>query len=68
MEQQAVENVNTRIAKALIGRNVLRQENLDALMLELDGTENKGSLGANAILSVSLDCAKAAAKALQMPL
>lgn len=66
--QQAVENVNTRIAKALIGRNVLRQENLDALMLELDGTENKGSLGANAILSVSLVCAKAAAKALQMPL
>ena len=66
--QQAVENVNTRIAKALIGRNVLRQENLDALMLELDGTENKGSLGANAILSVSLACAKAAAEALQMPL
>ena len=66
--QQAVENVNTRIAKALIGRNVLRQENLDALMLELDGTENIGSLGANAILSVSLACAKAAAKALQMPL
>lgn len=66
--QQAVENVNTRIAKALIGRNVLRQENLDALMLELDGNENKGSLGANAILSVSLACAKAAAKALQMPL
>ncbi len=66
--QQALENVNTRIAKALIGRNVLRQENLDALMLELDGTENKGKLGANAILSVSLACAKAAAKALQMPL
>lgn len=66
--QQAVENVNTRIAKALVGRNVLRQENLDALMLELDGTENKGSLGANAILSVSLAGAKAAAKALQMPL
>lgn len=66
--QQAVENVNTRIAKALIGRNVLRQENLDALMLELDGTENKEKLGANAILSVSLACAKAAAKALQMPL
>lgn len=66
--QQAVENVNTRIAKTLIGRNVLRQENLDVLMLELDGTENKGSLGANAILSVSLACAKAAAKALQMPL
>lgn len=66
--QQAVENVNTRIAKALIGRNVLRQENLDALMLELDGTENKGKLGANAILSVSIACAKAAAKALQMPL
>lgn len=66
--QQAVENVNTRIAKALVGRNVLRQESLDARMLEMDGTENKGSLGANAILSVSLACAKAAAKALQMPL
>lgn len=66
--QQAVENVNTRIARALVGRNVLRQENLDVRMLELDGTENKGSLGANAILSVSLACAKAAAKALQMPL
>lgn len=66
--QQAVENVNTRIARALVGRNVLRQENLDARMLELDGTENKGNLGANAILSVSLACAKAAAKALQMPL
>lgn len=66
--QQAVENVNTRIAGALVGRNVLRQENLDARMLELDGTENKGSLGANAILSVSLACAKVAAKALQMPL
>lgn len=66
--QQAVENVNTRIARVLVGRNVLRQENLDARMLELDGTENKESLGANAILSVSLACAKAAAKALQMPL
>lgn len=66
--QQAVENVNTRIARVLVGRNVLRQENLDARMLELDGTESKGSLGANAILSVSLACAKAAAKALQMPL
>lgn len=66
--QQAVENVNTRIARVLVGRNVLRQENLDARMLEMDGTENKGSLGANAILSVSLACAKAAAKALQMPL
>lgn len=66
--QQAVENVNTRIARVLVGRNVLRQENIDARMLELDGTENKGSLGANAILSVSLACAKAAAKALQMPL
>ena len=66
--QQAVENVNTRIARVLVGRNVLRQENLDARMLELDGTENKGSLGANANLSVSLACAKAAAKALQMPL
>lgn len=66
--QQAVENVNTRIARVLVGRNVLRQESLDARMLELDGTENKESLGANAILSVSLACAKAAAKALQMPL
>ena len=66
--QQAVENVNTRIAKALIGRNVLRQENLDALMLELDGTENKGKLGANAMLGVSLAVAKAAANSLGMSL
>lgn len=66
--QKAVANVNRKIAKALVGKNVLRQEVLDGLMLELDGTENKEKLGANALLSVSLACAKAAAKALQMPL
>lgn len=65
---QAVENVNETIAGELAGRNVLRQTNLDAIMLDLDGTDNKERLGANALLSVSLASAKAAAKALQMPL
>lgn len=66
--QKAVEHVNQKIAKALSGKNALRQSHIDARLLELDGTDNKGKLGANAILSVSLACAKAAAKALHMPL
>lgn len=66
--QHAVENVNETIAGALLGKNVLRQTNLDAVLLDLDGTDNKERLGANALLSVSLASAKAAAKALQMPL
>lgn len=60
----AVENVNTEIAEALIGLNVLDQPSIDQLLIELDGTPNKSRLGANAILGVSLACAKAAAESL----
>lgn len=59
----AVENVNTEIAEALLGLNVLDQSSIDKLLIELDGTPNKTRLGANAILGVSLACAKAAAAA-----
>ncbi|MCI5621934.1 MAG: phosphopyruvate hydratase [Lachnospiraceae bacterium] len=65
---QAVKNVNDKIAKLLVGKNALRQERIDQLMLDADGTNNKSVLGANAILSVSLATAKAASKALHMPL
>ncbi len=65
---QAVKNVNTEIKKSLYGQNVLEQPLLDHHMCELDGTENKSRLGANAILAVSMACAKAAANALEMPL
>ncbi len=65
---KAVKNVNGKIAKALLGKNVMRQRGIDERMLALDGTENKAKLGANATLSVSLASAKAAAKALKMPL
>ena len=65
---KAVLAVNTEIASALKGRNVFEQDDLDRLMIELDGTENKGHLGANAILGTSLACAKAAAGALGIPL
>ncbi len=65
---KAVKNVNGKIAKALSGKNVLRQRGVDERMLALDGTANKEKLGANATLAVSLACAKAAAKALKMPL
>ena len=58
---QAVKNVNEIIAKELIGNSVFEQEDLDQLMIELDGTPNKSKLGANAILGVSLAIAKAAA-------
>jgi len=60
---KAVENVNTEIAEALVGYNALDQASIDKLLIELDGTENKSRLGANAILGVSLACAKAAAAA-----
>jgi len=66
--QKAVENVNTEIADALIGLNVLDQPAIDSLLVELDGTPNKSRLGANAILGCSLACAKAAAAALGLPL
>lgn len=65
---KAVENVNTEIAEEVIGMNVLDQIAIDKVMIELDGTPNKGRLGANAILGVSLACAKAAAEALGMSL
>lgn len=65
---KAVLAVNTEIASALKGRNVFEQDDLDRLMIELDGTENKGRLGANAILGTSLACAKVAAGALGIPL
>ena len=65
---QAVANVNDIIAKELQGVDVFEQNAIDALMIELDGTENKGKLGANAILGVSLAVAKAAAQESRQPL
>ncbi|MFT9056308.1 MAG: phosphopyruvate hydratase [Ethanoligenens sp.] len=65
---KAVENVNGPIADAVVGVDALSQRKVDATMLKLDGTEGKSNLGANAILSVSLAAAKAAAKALDLPL
>lgn len=61
--EKAVDNVNNEIAEAVIGLNVLDQTSLDKLLIELDGTPNKSRLGANAILGVSLACAKAGAAA-----
>ena len=66
--EKAVENVNSEIAEAIIGMNVLDQAAIDAAMIELDGTPNKTRLGANAILAVSLACARAAADALGVSL
>lgn len=66
--QKAVANVNTKIAPALVGTDALDQVRVDRTMLELDGTETKSKLGANAILAVSLATAKAAAAALGQPL
>jgi enolase len=66
--RKAVENVNTTIADELLGRSVFNQVALDEFLLELDGTPNKAKLGANAILGVSMACAKAAAEELGMPL
>ena len=61
--QRAVHNINSEIQKALLGIDVTEQKQLDHAMLDLDGTKNKGRLGANAILAVSLAAAAAAAKA-----
>lgn len=66
--RQAVENVNTKIKEALKGEDAMNQSRIDFLMKSLDGTANKGNLGANAILGVSLACAKAAANALGISL
>lgn len=65
---QAVDNVNSIIAPELIGQNASNQQEIDRLMIILDGTENKSRLGANAILSVSLAIARACALAFEMPL
>lgn len=66
--KKVVDHVNTKIREVLLGMNVLDQTLIDRRMVELDGTDNKGNLGANAILGVSLACAKTAAAALDMPL
>ena len=65
---KAVENVNKRLAPELIGFDAREQEKIDARMLTLDGTGNKTNLGANAMLAVSMACAKAAAEASGLPL
>lgn len=66
--KNAVNNVNEKIAEVLIGMNVLDQRSIDMKMCEMDGTENKSNLGANAILGVSLAVAHAAANSLDIPL
>ena len=66
--EKAVENVNEIIAAELLGYNVLDQQAIDKMMIELDGTPNKGKLGANAILGVSIAVARAAADYLGIPL
>ncbi|RUM58027.1 MAG: phosphopyruvate hydratase [Persephonella sp.] len=65
---KAVENINTKIADILVGEDATNQVKIDRMMIELDGTENKSSLGANAILAVSLAVAKASAEELGLPL
>ena len=65
---KAVANVNEIIAPALIGTNVFNQATVDEIMIELDGTDNKSRLGANATLAVSLAVAKAAAASMHIPL
>ena len=66
--QKAVENVNKKISKVLIGTNVYNQLEIDEKMIDLDGTVNKSKLGANSILGVSLAVARAAANSLHLPL
>ena len=66
--KRAVENVNKKIQKSLIGENALNQEKIDEKMIKLDGTKDKSKLGANAILGVSIAVARAAAKYKEVPL
>ena len=66
--EKAVNHVNTRLAEAILGENALDQGNIDAILLETDGTDNKSSVGANAMLGVSMAVARAAALALRIPL
>ena len=65
---KAAEHVNTQLAEVLVGENALNQEYIDYLLKDTDGTENKPHLGANALLGTSMAVARAAAKALRMPL
>lgn len=65
---RAVDHVNAKIAPTVIGMNVFDQAAVDAVLLKLDGTENKSNLGANAMLGVSMATARAAAEALKVPL
>ncbi len=64
----AIENINTTIAENLIGHSALEQATIDKVLISLDGTSDKSKLGANALLGVSIACAKAAAQALNLPL
>ena len=66
--QKAVDNVNEIISEAIIGMDVTDQVGIDRTMIQLDGTENKGKLGANAILGVSMACAHAASESVGLPL
>ena len=66
--QKAVSNVVDKIGPEIIGMDCLNQRDIDEAMIRMDGTANKGALGANAILSVSLACARAGAAALELPL
>ena len=66
--ERAVENVNSCLAKAVIGMNVFDQKEIDRALCKADGTENKSNLGANAILGVSMAASRAAAKGLNIPL
>ena len=66
--QRAVDNVNTKIAEAVLGENALDQTYIDSLLIQTDGTDNKSNLGANATLGVSMAVARAAAMALRIPL
>ncbi|HOL63658.1 MAG TPA: phosphopyruvate hydratase, partial [Elusimicrobiales bacterium] len=65
---KAINNVNTTISKALVGIKATEQQKIDKIMIDLDGTQNKSKLGANAILSVSMAVARACALATKMPL
>ncbi len=65
---RAIENVNTKIAAKLVGMDATNQKEIDTLMIEMDGTENKSNLGANSILAASLACAKASAISKKVPL
>lgn len=66
--QKVIDHINTRIRQEIVGMNVLDQTAIDRKLVELDGTDNKGNLGANALLGVSLACARCAADALDLPL